>query len=140
MQSLFYIFISGGWWLFNQGMLDAVQKSILHFWKYYFNLRLFLQISSNMASFLVFFKFNIRFFKSIFWDLRPKRILHCVSEGKSQKFNLVTNSTVPEMEIDNLPQWISLSYRKILNKASYDLSKVLLLISDLIYWEFLEMD
>ena len=59
---------------------DAVQKSTLHFLKFYFNLRFFLHISSNMASFSLFFKFNIRFKKNIFWDLRPKQILFCVSQ------------------------------------------------------------
>ena len=59
---------------------DAVQ-STLHFLKFYFNLSFFfLQISSNTALFSLFFKFNIRFFKNIFWDLRSKRILLCVSK------------------------------------------------------------
>ena len=47
---------------------DVVHKSILQFLKFYFNLRPFLQISSNMVSFSLFFKFNIRFFLIIFWD------------------------------------------------------------------------
>ena len=66
---------------------DFVQKSILYFLKFYFNLRFFLHISSNTAS---FFKFNIRFKKNIYCELRPKRILLCVSESRSQKLNLVT--------------------------------------------------
>ena len=71
---------------------DAVQKIILHFLKFYFNLRFFFQISSNTASYSLFFKFNIRFLKNIFWDHGPKRILLCVSEGRSRKLNLVTST------------------------------------------------
>ena len=41
--------------------VNAVQKTILHFLKIYFNLRFFLQISSNT----LFFEFNIRFFEYI---------------------------------------------------------------------------
>ena len=63
-------------------------KKYPSFLKFYFNI--FLQISSNEATFSLFFKFNIRFKKNIIWDLRPKRILLCVSEGRSQKVNLLT--------------------------------------------------
>ena len=68
---------------------DGVQKGTLHFLKFPFNLRFFFQISSNMASFSLFFKFNIRFIQNIFWNLRPERILLCV-RGGSQKLNLVS--------------------------------------------------
>ena len=65
---------------------DAVLKNYLHFLKFYMNFCFFLQISSNTASFSLFFKFIIRFFLIyIFWDLRSKRILLCVNEGRSQK-------------------------------------------------------
>ena len=82
-------------------------QNYLHFLKFYFNLRFFfLPISSNMASFSLFFKFNFRFLKNIFWDLRPKWILRCVSEDRSQKLIL----------------------------ASYDLLSIaFLVISDIIY-------
>ena len=66
---------------------DAVQ---FHFLKFYFNFRFFLQISQNTASFSVFFKYKIRYLKNKFSDLRPKRILICVSEGRSQKLHLMT--------------------------------------------------
>ena len=69
---------------------DAVQKIPFIFWNFISIFAFFLQISSKTVSFSLFFKFNIRFFKNIFWDLRPKRILLCVSEGRSQKLNLVT--------------------------------------------------
>ena len=57
------------------------KNSTLHFLKCYFNLRFFLQISLNTASFSLFFKLNIRFLKNIFWDLRSKRIQLFVNEG-----------------------------------------------------------
>ena len=63
-------------------------KIILHFLKFYFIFAFILQISSNTASFSLFFKFKFRFFLNIFWDFRPKRILLCVSEGRSQKLFL----------------------------------------------------
>ena len=87
-----YIRTSG---LFNQGMLSK---------KY----PLFANFIEN--TFSLFFKFNIRFFFNIFWDIRLKRILLCVSEGiKLEIKSCDFNSTVPEMEMDHFPQWISLS-------------------------------
>ena len=66
------------------------QKSTLHFLKFYFNLRFFNFFFFCCKFYRIFFKINIRFLKNIFWDLRPKRILLCVNEGRSQKLNLVT--------------------------------------------------
>ena len=82
-----YIYISGGWWLFNQRMLSKKVPSI--FWISYFNLRFFF---ANFIEYghVLFFKFNIRFCKNIFCDHRPKRILLCVSERRSQRLNLGT--------------------------------------------------
>ena len=40
---------------------DAVLKNYLHFLKFYMNFCFFLQISSNTASFSLFFKINIGF-------------------------------------------------------------------------------
>ena len=130
---------------------------------------IFLQMSSNTALFSLFFKFNIRFLKCIFWGLRSKQILLYLSKGRGQKLNILTYTpqSVPEMEINHLPQWINLSYKKSLNSSLfycykkylfiyqwrlvtfqpgdafqkwYDLSIAFLVISDLIYWELLEMD
>ena len=78
------------------------QKSTRLFLKFYsyFNLRLICKFHRKRHHFRNFFKFNIRLFLNIFRGLRPKRIQLCVSEDRSQKLILVTNSTVPEMEID----------------------------------------
>ena len=55
--------------------------------------------------------------------------------GRSQKLNLVTNSTVPEMEIDNLQQWISLSIRKSsISLNSIAISKIWHVYSTLSYF------
>ena len=62
-------------------------KNNLHFLKFYFNFCFFLQMS-NTASFSLFFKFSIRFLKNIFWVLRPKWILLCVSDDRIQKLIL----------------------------------------------------
>ena len=70
----------------------TVQKSTLHFLKFYFNFSLFSQVSSNTVSFSLFFKFSIKLKKNVFWDLRPKRTLLCVSEGRSQKLIHVTST------------------------------------------------
>ena len=69
---------------------DAVQKTTFIFWNFILIFAFFLQISSNTALISLFFKFNIRFLKNIFWDLRLKWILLCVSEGRSQKLILAS--------------------------------------------------
>ena len=50
---------------------DADQKSTLHFLKFYFNLRFFVQISSNTALFSLFFKFIIRLKKIYLGTVAP---------------------------------------------------------------------
>ena len=85
------IFISSGWWIFNQWMLS--KKVSFIFWNFILIFTFFLQISSNTPSFSLFFKFNIRFKNIyIFCALCPKRILLCVNKSMSQKLNLVTST------------------------------------------------
>ena len=119
---------------------DAIQKSIVHFLKFYVNFRVFLQISTNTASFSLFFKFNIRLKKNLFWDLCPKPILLCVSEGRSQKLNLVTLTPHSlRWKSTNFHDESACPIRKssilliLLLLANYNLFIALLVISDLIY-------
>ena len=87
-------------------------KNYLHFLKIYLNFCFFFAnfIEYGRLHFRYFSNLTLDFFKNKFWDLRPNWILLCVSEDRSQKLIL----------------------------ASYDLLSItFLVISDLIYWEFL---
>ena len=101
------------WWLVTFQPGDAVQKTTFSFWNFILIFAFFPKISPNTASFSLFFKINIRFLKNIFWDLRSKWVRLCVGEKMSLKLIL----------------------------ATYDLLTIaFLVISDLICWEFLQMD
>ena len=80
-----YMCVRCGWWLFNQEILS--KKTPFIFWN--FNLRFFI-CKFHRIHFRYFSNLTLDLKKNIFWDLRPKRILLCVSEGRSQKLNLVT--------------------------------------------------
>ena len=82
---------------------DAVQKTTLHRLKFFF--ANFIELIS------LFFKFNIKLKKKIFWVLRPKWILVCVSEGRNSKLILVTLQSL---------RWKSIIFH---NESAYPMRK-----------------
>ena len=104
--------------IFQSG--DAVQKSTLHFLKFYFNLGFFFAdfIEYVLRHFRYFSNLKLDFEKIYFGTSAPNRIQLCVSEGRSQKLIIVT--LTPQS-----PKSIVLT--------TYDSSIALLVISDLIY-------
>ena len=88
LKKYIYWYMVYQWWLFNQRMLSKNVPFI--FWKFILTFAFFFCKFRRIwtASFSLFFKFNIRFFRNILWDLHPKRILLCMSESMSQKLFL----------------------------------------------------